>query len=114
MFAKLLVWLTVLGLVVASLLFTLYAYNRAGLLAQSDLASVTSSFNEKAGSSVSVELPSNLQKTNADEEERWKIVAYIMTAVTLLITVLVVALRKRIKVRSTSTNDQLILTMRFL
>jgi len=95
-FAGCMVWLTVWLVIIVLFAGTLYAYFKAGILNQSVVNSVTSSFNDAAGTSVEVETPEELNTADNNIKDRWKYFAYFMTGVSVIIVLLIIYLRKKI------------------
>jgi choline transporter-like protein 2/4/5 len=94
-FVGCIVWTIVIGVIIALFLFTIFCYFKAGLLDQS----VVDSVNNVASKGTEKELvvPEQAQQADADMQEKWSYVAYIMTAISILVFLLIVAMRKRIK-----------------
>lgn len=95
-FAWFLVWLTVWLSLFAMLCLTLYAYFKAGLLTAATVNAITDSFNSATGASTSIDTPSELDAADDSIATRWSYFAYLMTAITLIMFVLILYFRTKI------------------
>ena len=98
-FAGCMVWFTIIGIFFAFVACTLYAYARAGILNENILNDILASLNESLGTNFKPqELPDELQQADADSQSKWEILAYILTGLTVILLLLIIALRKRIRI----------------
>lgn len=93
-----LVWSTVWLSVAVCIIVTIVAYFKAGILTKSQFDSAVTSFNNAAGTSVSVSLPSKISSTSNDMKKQWAYFAYAMTAFTSILFFVVLWVRKSIAI----------------
>ena len=92
------VWTTIILVVLLLIIGTFYAYFKAGILTQDHINAVADGFNNAAGTSVDgPEAPPELDAADSNVRSRWKYFAFFMTAVTVIIFLLVIVLRKKIR-----------------
>jgi len=92
------VWTTIILVVLLLIIGTFYAYFKAGILTQDHINAVADGFNSAAGTSVDgPEAPPELDAADSNVRSRWKYFAFFMTAVTVIIFLLVIVLRKKIR-----------------
>jgi len=91
-----LVWTTILSVIFVLIAGTVYSYDQAGLLDVA-LSAATDTFNDAAGTSFSVEAPTETDSTS-DLQTRWKYFAYLATIVTVIVILLVLFMIKRIRI----------------
>lgn len=73
--SQFMIWLSVWLIMIFLILLTVFAYFKAGIIS---VETITDSFNSAAGTSVSVDTPSELQASQTIKS-RWKYFAWFMT-----------------------------------
>lgn len=99
-FAGCMVWTVVFLTILIFILMTFMSFVKAGIISSDDINSVSDDFASVTGGAVNVtEVPGDIaDAADGTQQEVWTWIAYVMTALTLILIVLVVFWSKKIKI----------------
>ncbi len=93
------VWATIIGTLLMSILITFFLYYKAGIVSDERIDSLQDSLRSAAGSEGASEVTSEDQLEGQENVQAgFRYAAYFMTVVSIVVLVMIIALRKSIKV----------------
>eukprot|EP00499_Haloplacidia_sp_CaronLabIsolate_P015236 CAMPEP_0196781634 /NCGR_PEP_ID=MMETSP1104-20130614/10011_1 /TAXON_ID=33652 /ORGANISM="Cafeteria sp., Strain Caron Lab Isolate" /LENGTH=754 /DNA_ID=CAMNT_0042151867 /DNA_START=46 /DNA_END=2310 /DNA_ORIENTATION=+ len=100
LFVKCIVWTIILSVFLACVLGTFLLYIKAGIIS----SSIVEDFNQQIGSSSSFTLPEASAEQN-NNQDLFKWLSYLMTAVTLIVLIVIVSIRERVNIACTVIQE---------